>query len=136
VTTRVDVAAVGAATKNKLKILDIAIIALAAGALVAVSMVVYAGPAPASVVVSSARGEWIYPLAEDRIVEVEGLIGVTVIHIENGKASIHDSPCANKTCIASPPLHRTGDWSACLPNGVFMRVAGSESGDGLDATVR
>lgn len=129
-------AAVGAATKNTLKILDIAIIALAAGALAAVSMVVYAGPAPASVVVSSARGEWIYPLTEDRIVEVEGLIGVTVIHIENGRAGFHDSPCANKTCIASPPLHHTGDWSACLPNGVFMRIDGSEPGDGLDASVR
>jgi hypothetical protein len=130
------VAAVGAATKSRLKILDIAIIALATGALVAVSMVVYAGPAPATVVVSSSKGEWIYPLAEDRIVEVEGLLGITEIHIEGGKAGIHDSPCTNKTCIASPPLHRTGDWSACLPNGVFMRIDGSETGDGLDATVR
>lgn len=129
-------AAVGAATKNTLKFLDIAIIALAAGALAAVSMVVYAGPAPASVVVSSAKGEWIYPLAEDRIVQVEGLLGMTEIHIEDGRASIHDSPCANKICIASPPLHRTGDWSACLPNGVFMRIDGSEPVDGLDATVR
>jgi hypothetical protein len=130
------VAAVGAATNHKLKILDIAIIALATAALVAVSMFVYAGPAPAIVVVSSAKGEWIYPLAEDRIVEVEGLIGVTEIHIESGQASIHDSPCANKTCIASPPLHRTGDWSACLPNGVFMRIEGSETGDAVDASVR
>jgi len=127
---------VGAATKNVLKILDIAIIALAAGALVAASVFVYAGPAPASVVVSSAGGEWIYPLAEDRTVEVEGLLGLTVIHIENGEVSIHESPCANKTCIASPPLRRTGDWSACLPNGVFVRIDGSESGDAVDANVR
>jgi hypothetical protein len=133
---KVAVAVAGVATKRGLKALDIAIIALAAASLALVSVSVYAGAAPASIVVTSGAGEWIYPLSEDRTIQVEGLIGVTVVSIENGKARIMESPCENKTCIASPPVMRTGDWSACLPNGVFVRVGGSGAGDAVDATVR
>jgi len=100
------------------------------------SISVYGGPASASVVVSTGADEWIYPLSDDRDIEVAGLIGATRIHIAGSTVHIEDSPCANKTCIASPPIHRTGEWSACLPNGVFIRIEGSEDDDAVDATVR
>ncbi len=116
--------------------LDVLIVALSAVALVALSISVYGGPAAAVLVVSSGEQEWIYPLSEDRELEVQGLLGITYIHIGDGRAHIEDSPCANKTCIASPPIGNTGDWSACLPNGVFIRIEGAEDEDGLDATVR
>lgn len=105
-------------------------------ALVTLSISVYGGPAAAVLVVASGEEEWIYPLSQDREIEVQGVLGITYVHIGNGAAHIEDSPCANKTCIASPPIRNTGDWSACLPNGVFIRIEGSEGGDELDATVR
>ncbi len=130
------VAVAGVATNRGLKALDIAIIAMSAAFLVLVSVSMYAAAAPASVVISSDKGDWIYPLSDDRTLEIEGLIGTTVIRIQDGKAWIIDSPCENKTCVASPPVSRTGDWSACLPNGVFVRTDGSGAGDAVDATVR
>jgi len=116
--------------------LDALIVALSVAALVTLSISVYGGPAAAVLVVASGGQEWIYPLSRDREIEVRGVLGITSIHISDGLAHIEDSPCVNKTCIASPPIRNTGDWSACLPNGVFMRIEGSEDGDELDATVR
>ncbi len=122
--------------KFSVRPLDVLIVALSAAALAALSFAVYGGPASATLVVSTDAAEWLYPLSENREIIVEGLIGQTIIHIENGAAHIDDSPCANKTCIASPPISSTGEWSACLPNGVFIRIEGSEDEDGIDASVR
>ncbi len=115
--------------------LDMLIVALATTALVALSISVYGGPSSAMLSISVDGSEWIYPLSDDRVIEVPGLIGMTVIAIHNGAAHIEDSPCENKTCVASPPISRTGEWAACLPNGVFIVIEGAKS-DELDATVR
>ncbi len=123
-------------TRLSIKPLDVLIVALSAIALVALSISVYGGPAAAVLVVSSGEQDWIYPLSQDRQIQVEGNLGLTYLHIEDGMVRIDASPCVNKTCIAAPPLGNTGDWSACLPNGVFIRIEGSEDDDGIDATVR
>lgn len=116
--------------------LDILIVILSSVTLVVLTVSVYGGPEAAVLVVASGEQEWIYPLDQDREIEVQGVLGVTSIHIGDNKAHIEDSPCINKTCIASPPIRNTGDWSACLPNGVFIRIEGAEAENGLDATVR
>ena len=72
--------------------------------------------------VSSPTAEYLYPLDKDDTIQIQGLEGITEIRIQQGQASYLNSPCANKTCMAAPPIHRNGDWSACLPNGIFMRV--------------
>ena len=72
--------------------------------------------------VSSPTAEYVYPLDKDDTIQIKGLEGITEIHIQQGQASYLNSPCANKTCMAAPPIHRNGEWSACLPNGIFMRV--------------
>ena len=115
--------------------LDLLIVALATAALIVLSISVYAGPSSAMLSVSVDGSEWIYPLSNDRVIEVPGLLGMTRIVIQNGAAHIEDSPCENKTCVASPPISRTGEWAACLPNAVFIVIQGAEN-DELDASVR
>lgn len=122
--------------RRPVKALDALIVVAAAAATVALSAAVYGGPAPSRVVITSGSDEWIYPLSEDRVVAVGGLIGDSVIHIENGEARFEDSPCDNKTCVAAAPVRRSGEWSACLPNGVFLRAEGESGDDAVDATVR
>lgn len=116
--------------------LDLVVIAAAAAAFLASAYFVYGGPQPSTLVISSAEGEWLYPLAEDRSVAVDGPLGVTVVNIEGGRARIADSPCSNKTCMAAQPIASSGEWTACLPNGVFIRVEGGGNDDGVDATAR
>ncbi len=119
------------------KLFDIVIVALALTAFAASAIVIYGGPAPSSIVVSTDEGEWIYPLNESRIIEVQGKLGVVSISIEGGKARFLDSPCKNKLCIGSAPIGVTGEWSACLPSGVFIRVEGdADEDDEFDAIVR
>ena len=81
--------------------------------------------------VFAGNAKYIYPLEKDGVYEIPGKIGVSVISVENGAARFLDSPCPNKTCVASHPVSKNGEWVACLPNDVFIRVE-SEAAD-LDA---
>ena len=86
-------------------------------------------------IVSSPANEYIYPLDTDTTVQIPGLEGVSTIQIHQGQARYLDSPCANKTCVAASPIHRNGEWSACLPNGIFMRVENSSSNSATDIDI-
>ena len=66
------------------------------------------------------------PLTQDREVRIGGRLGESVIEIHDGKAHFLRSPCTSKVCIHSGWLGETGDFAACLPNGVSFTVAGGE----------
>lgn len=87
------------------------------------------------VIITGPQGEYIYPLEENTTVEIQGHQGISVIEIDQGKAGFLDSPCANKTCVASPPISKNGEWSACLPNGIFMRIESQEEKSDIDIMV-
>ena len=53
--------------------------------------------------------------------------------IVNGKAAIVASPCSGQTCVAAGALHKNGQWTACLPNRVFILIEGAEGEDAIDA---
>jgi len=92
----------------------------------------YAGRAKAQDVVIEASGvQWIYPLAIDRTEAVKGPLGDTIVVIKGGKAFVQDSPCPDKLCVHMPAISQPGQWIACLPNRVFIRVRGS-SGQDID----
>ena len=71
--------------------------------------------------------KYVYPLESDGVYEIRGKIGVSRIAVENGAARFLDSPCPNKTCVASRPVSKNGEWAACLPNDMFIRVESGAS---------
>ena len=81
----------------------------------------------------------VYPLAGNRTVQVAGREGPLVIQIKEESISVTEAPCRGKLCVHAPPLQKDGEWTACIPGGVLIRlraehtaaVAGGESG--LDA---
>ncbi|OJF76334.1 MAG: hypothetical protein BKP49_07625 [Treponema sp. CETP13] len=86
--------------------------------------------------IDTPNGSYVYSLDSDRSLEFSGPLGITKITIKNGEAFFTDSPCQNKICIMSNPAKQNGDWIACLPNRIFLRIEGtdnSESTSGLDA---
>jgi hypothetical protein len=114
------------------KPLDIPVIALSA--LVAIGSVVFAASArgkTAVLVVSSPAGEYRYMLDKNVTAPIPGVLGDSIIVIENGRARFVDSPCENKICVLHSPLGAAGHWSACLPNQIMLRVEGV-SDDGID----
>jgi len=70
-------------------------------------------------------------LADARTLSVEGLKGDTVIEIARGAARFVSSPCPHKTCIKRGTISRSGEWIACVPNGIFATVKGETEYDGV-----
>ena len=88
---------------------------------------------PRVVISDGQGGEWIYPLDGDREIQVPGPLGSTTVHIHDGSVAIETSPCPNQTCVAAGSIERPGQWVACLPNQVFVRVeGGSDDESGVD----
>lgn len=77
------------------------------------------------VIVAVLGDEYIYPLNKNMRKDFEGAEGISTIVIENGKAFFEESCCPNKTCVQSSPLSHPNEWSACLPNQVFLRIDGT-----------
>jgi hypothetical protein len=120
----------------RIKVLDLAILLATAGAIAFSAVSVYGpGSGQADVAIKGRDGEWLYPLSVDRDVAVAGPIGDTYVEIRDKSARITDSPCPNKTCIAAGAIAKPGQWLACLPNQVFVRIEGGNANAGVDASV-
>ena len=74
------------------------------------------------VVIQGKNGNWVYPLNQTAELDIPGILGNTTVVLINGKAKVVSSPCANQTCVSSPSIQSKGQWIACLPNAVFVRV--------------
>ena len=77
----------------------------------------------------------VMPLSRNGDLIVEGPVGETHVHVEDGRASVSDSDCRDKICVAMGEISRTTGWIACLPNRVFVRIVavGDEDGEAVDA---
>lgn len=86
-------------------------------------------------IIESGKNIWYYQLDKDKEIKIEGILGESTIKIENESVYFLNSPCPNKICILSKPISKNGDWQACLPNGIFIRIEGNEEETTeLDAT--
>jgi len=110
-------------------------VALAAALLVVAltAVAAYGGASGEAVLlIESDQGRWLYPLDVDREIFIPGLLGDTVIHIHDHGVDVHDSPCRDKICVNAGTLEHPGDWTACLPNRVFIQITGSGEEEALD----
>jgi len=91
--------------------------------------------APLQVQLEDPEGTFVFPLDQDRVLEAKGPLGVTTIHIVRGGVFVSDSPCTNKICIEMGTIHTAGQFVACLPNRIFVRIVGGTAASGApDAT--
>ena len=74
----------------------------------------------------------VYDVETDRVVEIQGPVGMTRVVIEDGKAWIEDSDCREKICVKMGKLGRPGEEAVCLPNRVIVQMKGDSGGiDGV-----
>ena len=112
----------------KLRFVDYIAIALSLLVVGGFSLYAYTGRSTGGDVVVEASGQqWIYPLGVNRTESVKGPLGDTIVVIKDGKAFVEDSPCPDKLCVHMPAISKPGQWIACLPNRVFVRVRGSSA---------
>ncbi|MFP3959892.1 MAG: NusG domain II-containing protein [Spirochaetaceae bacterium] len=114
---------------------DLAAAATAVAVLVVLFVAVYARePGTAThVTVQAAEGEHLYSLEESRTVTFDGPIGETIVRIDDGEVWVEKDPGPLQICVKKGRISRPDEWLACLPNEVFIRIAGSRSEDGPDA---
>ena len=74
----------------------------------------------------------LYPLDQDQRIEVRGPLGATVIEIADGRVRVVSSPCRDKLCILKGDLVKIGDWTACMPNRVMLKIEGKDKDEGPD----
>ena len=109
---------------------DILIIALTASLSFVIALRVYSGDA-SQIVIRGQERIWIFPVDAEELVSASGPLGETRVKISGGRAAVISSPCGAQTCVAAGELHRSGQWTACLPNMVFIRIEGKD--DAVDA---
>lgn len=72
---------------------------------------------------TSTQAEMTYDLREDNLFEVEGVIGISIIEIKDGKARFLDSPCPDKLCVNFFGwIESEVELSFCLPNQILLEV--------------
>lgn len=79
--------------------------------------------------IEAPSGTWVYQLSSNRELSIQGSKGITTIKITDGKAFVVESVCPNKNCITAKALRQAGDWTACLPNRVFLHIEGNTPKD-------
>lgn len=79
--------------------------------------------------IKTPSGTWLYPLSQDRVLEVDGLIGKSTVVIENSSVFFKDSPCPGKNCMAEGRISKAGAFCACLPNGISITITGDTEVD-------
>jgi hypothetical protein len=114
----------------KLKLCDIFIVAFLVCVTGGIAFMVYAGQhGEAYAHIKSGQDELFYALATQRLVNVNGPLGTTVVQIEDGFLQVLSSPCPEKICVKSGKIHTPGEWIACLPNQVLITIEGREPPD-------
>ena len=113
---------------------DLVAVGVAAALTIALSVAVYAGPSmTASDVSVQAQGErFVYSIEDSQRLTFDGPLGVTVVRIADGAVSVLEDPGPLQICVQQGEVSRPGEWLACLPNKVFIRIEGHSAPGGVD----
>ncbi len=91
---------------------------------------------PGQVMVQAGGLDYLYTLSSDGVHSFSGPEGDTLVEILAHRVRVLASPCRDQICVAAGWLDQTGQWTACLPNRIFVRVqAAPDQDNGIDAQV-
>lgn len=112
----------------RLKVGDVVLFALSLAVTAAAFVLCYKPSTTDSllVIADSPHGTWVYSLKADTHAAIHGAIGDTHLCIKDGTAYVSESVCSNKTCVMAGTISQNGEWIACMPNQVFIRIQGEE----------
>lgn len=65
-----------------------------------------------------------HALSNYGVLPVAGPLGVSEIEIGPKGVRVLSAPCVHKICMRQGWLQRAGDVTACVPNGLVLRIAG------------
>lgn len=91
---------------------------------------------PQSIIIIQVDGvdRYSFPLYEegrDYYLDVQGVKGITRVHLQDGRVRVEASACPDKICVNTGWTDNPAKPIACLPNRVIIKVVGLP-GDGVD----
>jgi hypothetical protein len=114
----------------KLKPFDYVAIVVAGTVVAWFGFIAYADSEPGAIVrIQTEEREFVYALSLSTRFHVDGPLGRTEIEIDAGRVRVLDSPCRDKICVTGGWVSQSGQWIACLPNRVFLRVDAAADGE-------
>ena len=116
----------------KVKILDIGAFVAVSTITALITLTVYVNRGQSlTVSVTAPIGEWFFPISTDMIFSEAGSGGTCIIEIQSGSVRVIESDCPIKICIKTGTISVSGQWIACLPHRIFIRIIG-EHGKNID----
>lgn len=74
--------------------------------------------------ITAQNNTFLYDLQTPNTITIEGPVGQTIITINNNQVDVLESPGYKQICVNAAPISQNGQWLACLPNQVFIRIHG------------
>ncbi|MDO4983110.1 MAG: NusG domain II-containing protein [Eubacteriales bacterium] len=110
-------------------ILLIVLLLLGAGSIFASKII----PTGADTVVISVDGEEYgrFPLAADRVIDVDTVFGHNTVTISGARVSVTESDCPNHDCEDFGVIAKAGQSIMCLPHRMLVRIDGETDVDAV-----
>jgi hypothetical protein len=70
-------------------------------------------------------------LGSEDYISIKGALGPVLIGVDGSGVRILDSRCPNKLCTRMGPIKNAGEWIACVPNKLIIRIDGSRDADAI-----
>ncbi len=83
--------------------------------------------------ITTAKETFLFSLSTNRIINLNGPIGETIVQINNSTVDVLESPGRLQICVKAKPISRQSQWLACLPNRIFLKIKDTKKAeiDGL-----
>lgn len=65
----------------------------------------------------------------DEIFEIQGVNGITQVHLADGRVRVIESACPDKVCVNTGWSNSPAKPIACLPNRVIVKIVGGGDSD-------
>lgn len=101
-----------------------ALLAVAAFAALFASGFAGGGSGAPVVEITAPSGAYVYNLSAARELVFDGPMGKTLVRIADGAVDVTESPGPLQICVNAEKISQPGQWLACLPNKVFIRIGG------------
>lgn len=76
-----------------------------------------------------------YPLSEDAVIEIPGLLGNNVLTVKDGVAFMSTAVCPDKICMDFGEIHYNTEMIVCRPGSIVVLIENGDVSE-LDATGR
>lgn len=74
----------------------------------------------------------LYAKGRDENIEIQGVQGITIVHLGEDRVWVVDSACPDKICVHTGWTNSSAKPIACLPNRVIVKIVGGDGDRDFD----